>query len=205
MPGFWQQTFLEPRLGTQLVFLLSVRWGKSHLLHGPHSPTKAAPSRLSRHLSPSMLMKEKCQVLWLPVPRWVRLPRQHHLTGHSEPIPCLWPSPAAPEDLRHPWCSREAGGHCCWWPRRLLREGAVLLCRLSLLTGTTELEQGERHPCCCCPLAPPLLIAVHPCLHITSPPPSPLVSPPRLHFHNVHPCTSCLSLALHSVPPPLIH
>lgn len=94
MPGFWQQTFLEPRLGTQLVFLLSVRWGKSHLLHGPHSPTKAAPSRLSRHLSPSTLMKEKkCQVLWLPVPRvgQVTMPASSHRALRAHPLPVAFP------------------------------------------------------------------------------------------------------------------
>lgn len=131
---------------------------------------------------------------------WARLPRQHHLTGHSEPIPCMWPSPAAPEDLRHPWCSREAGGHCCWWPCQLLREGAVLLCRLSLLTGTTELEQGERAPLL---LLPARSTTAHRCPSLPSHNQSPTFSSgvtsqasfPQcipLHFLPV-PCTSLCS------------
>lgn len=110
MPGFWQQTCLEPWLGTQLVFLSFFRWGKSHPLHHPHSLAKTAPCRLPRHPSSSMHRKGKCRVPWLPVLPWV--PNQHQSPRASEPIPCLLPVPAAPEDLRHPWSSKGSGGHC---------------------------------------------------------------------------------------------
>lgn len=62
---------------------------------------QTAPCRLPRHPSSSMLKKGNC-----------RVPNQHRSPRASESIPCLVSVPTTPKDLRHPWSSRGAGGHC---------------------------------------------------------------------------------------------
>lgn len=86
MPGSWQQTCLDPWLGTQLVFLLFVSWGKTpHLLHCAHSPIKAAPSRSPGHLCSSPLTTEQCRVPCPPALPWVGFRSRRRPPGARSP------------------------------------------------------------------------------------------------------------------------